>query len=237
MNDIENHYGDDFWAGNSKMENPRLGFVRKVYGILAAQLTLTVVVCAFAMATSESGFGFFLNTHYWLTWVWLAISICSIIPLICFSREVPLNYTLLATFTLAEALLVAQVCAIYAATDGGMIVLTAAIMTLGITLSLTLYACTTKSDFTMSGGILFVLLTAFILFGLFAWFSGSRIMNTLYCTLGVILYGIYLIYDTQLLIGGKRHSLSMDDYILGAVMLYIDIIGIFLYVLELLSKK
>lgn len=36
-------------------------------------------------------------------------------------------------------------------TNGGLIVLTAAIMTLAVTLSLTAYACTTKSDFTMMG--------------------------------------------------------------------------------------
>lgn len=32
-------------------------------------------------------------------------------------------------------------------------------------------------------------------------------------------------------------QLSMDDYVVGALILYIDIIQIFLYLLELLSKK
>lgn len=41
-------------------------------------------------------------------------------------------------------------------------------MTLGITLALTYYACTTKTDFTMMGGSLFIFGMALFLFGLFA---------------------------------------------------------------------
>ena len=35
--------------------------------------------------------------------------------------------------------------------------------------------------------------------------------------------------------GGTKHELSLDDYIIGALMLYIDIIGLFLELLRLLS--
>jgi len=50
-------------------------------------------------------------------------------------------------------------------------------------------------------------------------------------------YGIFLVIDTQLIVGKKRHGLSNDDYILGAIMLYIDIIGIFEYVLILIGGR
>jgi len=39
-----------------------------------------------------------------------------------------------------------------------------------------------------------------------------------------------------MIIGGKRrHVLSKEDYILGAIMLYLDIINIFLFILEILG--
>jgi FtsH-binding integral membrane protein len=41
--------------------------------------------------------------------------------------------------------------------------------------------------------------------------------------LGAI-YSLYLIIDTQLILGGKKKELSLDNYILGATMLYVDII-------------
>ena len=76
-----------------------------------------------------------------------------------------------------------------------------------------------------------------LMLGIFSIFVWSPFLNNLYCTLGVIVFGIYLVIDTQLIIGGRRLELSMDDYVVGALILYIDIIQIFLYLLQLLSKK
>ena len=54
---------------------------------------------------------------------------------------------------------------------------------------------------------------------------------------GVIIFGIYLVIDTQMVVGGKRLELSMDDYVVGALILYIDIIQIFLYILALMGRR
>ena len=70
-------------------------------------------------------------------------------------------------------------------------------MTLGITIALTVYAFTTKTDFTMMGSTLFICGMALLLFGICASLFGGRtpIVNVVYCTFGVILYGFYLVYD------------------------------------------
>lgn len=76
-----------------------------------------------------------------------------------------------------------------------------------------------------------------LMLGIFSLFVWSPFLNNLYCALGVIVFGIYLVIDTQLIVGGRRLELSMDDYVAGALILYLDIIQIFLYLLQLLSKK
>jgi FtsH-binding integral membrane protein len=38
------------------------------------------------------------------------------------------------------------------------------------------------------------------------------------------IYSFYLIIDTQLMMGGRNKEINLDNYILGAAMLYIDII-------------
>ncbi len=165
-------------------------------------------------------------------WTSLGVYFVVGIMIICYkqlARSVPLNYILLFIFCISLSYLVSGICATY---DPN-IVLMAAVMTVGITMALTLYAMTTKTDFTTCGGILFMLIMALILFGLFALFFNVKILYTFYCTLGVIVYGLYLIMDTQLIMGGKTHQISMDDYILGAFILFIDIIMIFLYLLRL----
>lgn len=104
---------------------------------------------------------------------------------------------------------------------------------------LTVYAIFTKSDFTTKWGIVIVISMSMLMLALFSIFITSSFLDNLYCCLGVILFGIYLVIDTQMIIGGKnrRLQLSLDDYVIGAMMLYIDIIEIFLYLLALLSKK
>ena len=107
-------------------------------------------------------------------------------------------------------------------------------MTAGIVIGLTFYAFRTKKDFTFCGGMMWVLGSAFIVFGLLMMFMGPT-ARLIYCLLGVILFGVYLIIDTQMVIGGRRYMLSKDDYIFGAIILYLDIINLFLYLLQILA--
>lgn len=68
-------------------------------------------------------------------------------------------------------------------------------------------------------------------------FTDSPFIRNLYCGVGVLLFSIYLIIDTQLIMGGKSLELRVDEYALAALLLYIDIIQIFLYILQLLSNN
>lgn len=180
--------------------------------------------------------------HFFLTQLWLAL-VCGIggIVLSCclfcipsLARNVPTNYYLMAAFTFCEAYVVAFVCAVV---NDGQTVLAAAFFTAAMVIGLTIYALTTKHDFTLCGGFMFLVGAVFVMFGIFSVFFGPT-ARMIYCVLGVIIFGIYLIVDTQLICGGKRsYSLSKEDYILGAVILYLDIINIFMYILQLLSQS
>ena len=75
------------------------------------------------------------------------------------------------------------------------IVLMALLGTCTITCSLTLYAMTTKEDFTMKGGILFMLMGAMTFMALSNWFLRNPIIELLLTCGGCIMAGFYLIYD------------------------------------------
>lgn len=51
------------------------------------------------------------------------------------------------------------------------LIFTAAVLTLGMFLSLTLYACTTKEDFTTYGGMMAVALFVLMIAGIFLMFT------------------------------------------------------------------
>jgi len=111
------------------------------------------------------------------------------------------------------------------------IVMVAAFATAGMTIGITCYAYTTKSDFTIFGPLLFVIGFTLAFASLFFFFWWGRAMHIVWCIIGVILFSFYLLFDTQLIMGGKRYEIEIDDYIIGAIILYTDIITNFIYLL------
>ena len=69
-------------------------------------------------------------------------------------------------------------------------------LTAAITISLTVYAFTTKTDFTVCGGFLFICVTALIVASIIAIFIRNRWLNLAISVIGVIIFGLYLIFDT-----------------------------------------
>jgi len=213
----------------------RLGFIRKVFGIVSFQLLITIA-WTILMMYSPGMVSWVLN-NYWIIWVDLVLILVIEILVICvrsIGRRSPHNYICLTIFTLGFSLMVG--CC--AAVSDPKIVFMAAVMTLFITLALTTYAYYTKTDLTYCGGFLCIFGMTLMLFGMFMWWGQCSTMNIIYSCLGVIFYGFFLIYDTQLLMGGsRRYKLDIDDYVVAAMMIYIDIIGIFLELLSLLGGK
>merc|ERR1711964_609472 len=118
----------------------------------------------------------------------------------------------------------------------------AAVLTCTLTIALSAYAWTTKTDFTIYGGILCTLgwaLFAISILLCFVNFSNQqtyRNVDVLMSVCAIAVYGAYLIYDTQLIMGGKRFQLTLDDYVLGALVIYIDIVVLFVRILRIIGE-
>ena len=211
----------------------RNGFIRKVYGTIFFQLLITTAVVYYVM-TNESIMNYmFQNTN--LIFLPLILSIGIMLILVCTkaSQQVPLNYILLIAFTLLEAFMVSFTTIYFDPIS----VLACAGMTMIIVFGLSMYACFTKRDMTMMGGFLLSFSLILIFLGIIGIFFRSYFYQMFLDSLGVLLMSLYLIYDTQLVIGQKKNFIEMDLYILGAMMIYLDIISLFLKILRLLGKK
>lgn len=155
------------------------------------------------------------------------------IPLMCCeaaSRRYPVNYILLFFFTLAESVLVGSITSFYSEKT----VLIAVGGTAVITIGLSLFACQSRYDFTSCMGVLFVLTLNLMVFG-FLCMLLPKWAHVLYSSLALLLFSVYLVVDTQLVVGRGKLRLSEDDYIVAAMMIYVDIITIFLQLLRLVS--
>ncbi len=228
---------DDIESGGQSLKNDyqqslRMGFIRKVYGILSGQLLLTFLFCCLSMTSTK--FAKFQLTNPGLMIICMLIDVVLLIFLMCNPnslKKVPQNYIFLAVFTLCESYIVSAICA----GTNPRLVFMAASMTIGMTLILTYYACTTKEDFTVMGASLFIGISVLFLFSFFFMFTHNTIIHILLCCASMVIYSVYLVYDTQLLLGNKMCALDYDDYIIGAMMLYVDIIQLFLNLLEILQ--
>merc|ERR1719401_111607 len=88
----------------------RLGFVRKVYGILTIQLLLTAGIAIPFQFASRS----WLQTNTWMFWVSLSMGLALLLGFSCCPqalRRAPTNYVFLLIFTVCEGVLVGVVSA------------------------------------------------------------------------------------------------------------------------------
>lgn len=225
-------YGDLEIGGKQTVNNCdamiKAGFIRKVYSILSMQLLMTVAGAAFFML-HDGARNFVLSTPS-MFYAAMFLPIGFIFALMCYKDQHPTNMYLLSAFTLCETYTVGVICAMYYASGAGMIVLQALMLTAAVFISLTVYTLTTKKDFSFLGAGLFGGLVVLIFWGFLNSIFNFGGGNMVFALFGALLFAGYILYDTSMII----HNLGPDDYIIASINLYLDIINLFLYLLEIL---
>uniref|UniRef100_A0A4W4GAY5 Zgc:110410 n=2 Tax=Electrophorus electricus TaxID=8005 RepID=A0A4W4GAY5_ELEEL len=211
----------------------RRGFVRKVYVTLMVQLLITIgIICAFLYWDTLRTWTIRTN---WFNYAMMATTFVLIMVLSCcgdIRRKVPLNFFFLGLFTIAEGLLLGSVTVFYDAQA----VMWAVGATALVSFALSVFAMQSKWDFTVATGSMWVICWTLISFGLLCAILRSQYLNIVYASLGTLVFSIYLVMDTQLMLGKKhKYSISPEEYIFAALNLYIDIVVIFLMILQLIG--
>ncbi|KAG9340804.1 hypothetical protein JZ751_019995 [Albula glossodonta] len=193
-------------------------FIRKVYLILASQLLVTVAIVA--------------------VFTFVAVYLVTHIVLVCCKgprRRFPWNLILLAIFTLAMSYMTGTMSSYYDTK--------AVFLALGITvivcIIVTMFCFQTKVDFTSCGGLFCVLGIVVMVTGIITTivlsFKYIPWLHMLYAAIGAIVYTLFLAYHTQLLIGNRKHSISPEEYVFGALSIYVDIVQIFMFLLQIIG--
>lgn len=215
----------------------RLGFMRKVFAILALQLAATAaMVAVFALHQGVKAWVQDNPGVFYAAWV---TTIVLMITLVCCDearRHYPANYWLLGTFTLCESYLLGTVSSYY----DTIVLLLVVCMTCTVTCAFSLYALQTRFDFTRNGGILLGGVVLLLCFGLsLAMLGADRVGSVVYALFGTCLFALFLVYDIQLVVGCKhrRYTLGPDEYVFAALNLYLDVINIFVLLLMLAAGK
>lgn len=215
-----------------KGDSDRQGFVAKVFGILAVQMIATTLFVYF-MISNKNRIQFVQN-NTWLYIICMVATIAIMLPLFCWrevARSVPTNYIMLGVFTIWESYLVATIASFYQPQS----VFLAALYATALFTVLTIYAMFTKGDLGCLGPIIAVsCILGLLTFVLYFIFPGET-MHLIFCWVGLIATCIYVIFDVYMIT--EKNGLEYDDYIIAALMLYTDLINLFIYILSIIGEK
>uniref|UniRef100_A0A8C3HHG5 Transmembrane BAX inhibitor motif containing 1 n=1 Tax=Chrysemys picta bellii TaxID=8478 RepID=A0A8C3HHG5_CHRPI len=120
-------------------------------------------------------------------------------------------------------------------------VLITMVITAIVAIIVTVFCFQTKVDFTSCTGLFCVLgivvmvtgiITAIVLsFKYIAW------LHMLYAAIGAIVFTLFLAYNTQLVLGNRKNAISPEEYVYGALEIYMNIVQIFIFLLQIVGRS
>ena len=211
-------------------------FVRKVYGILLVQFLMTfgfILICQIKVIKN------FLYIHISLYISLMTISgisfLISFIIFMCcpnFLRKVPHNYIFLFIFTISETILLIYISILYSFEY----VLGAIILVIGICGVIFFISCIKKISLKFIYLFLIIAVILGLIYGILAIIFRNYYLEFLFCLIGAIIFTLFLVYDTQTITRLDNNYLTVDDYIFAAIILYTDIIRVFIQILKILGR-
>mmetsp|Transcript_5720 Transcript_5720/g.12460 ORF Transcript_5720/g.12460 Transcript_5720/m.12460 type:complete len:244 (+) Transcript_5720:200-931(+) len=206
------------------------GFLKKVFGLVSAQLALTVAIAATFMFVPPVH-DFVLHTPSMLFVTFLS-SLGFLFAASAYKDSFPTNLYIMAGFTASMGWSIGVVCAMYYARGLGLLVLEAVAITASVTIGLTLYTLKSKTDFSYLGAGLGAAVWALIFGGFIASLTAAPAMHLAMAVGGAVVFSLYIVYDVYMI----SRRLSPDEYVFGAISLYLDIVNLFLNILRILGE-
>ena len=212
------------------------GFLGKVYGILSFQLLITLFFIFFFQRDSVKSF--FLNNSGLTSFLNIISIVLFLGTLILLSvkedlgKTVPNNYIALLIITLSMSFM----CSTFALSYSYPIVFLSVLLTINSSIAITIYAFCTGTDWNYYRSLGSVIVSQFAGFILMSFILDITMLEMVCCFFFTLLFGVYLVYDTQVILKKYGEVFSIDDYIFASLQIYLDIARLFMVILSTLGK-
>jgi len=115
-------------------------------------------------------------------------------------------------------------------------------ITAGTFAIMSIYGYYTKKDLTSIGNLAFMGLIGIIIASVVNWFMASAMLYTIITYIGVLVFVALIAYDTQKIknmniIGNEGTEEDKKEAIMGALILYLDFINLFLFLLRIFGNR
>ncbi len=149
-------------------------------------------------------------------------------------RERPgINFVMLYGFTFVTGLTISPIVNLLTSTGNAHILLQALGATAGLTIALSVYAWTTKRDFSGLAPYLFVALIGLLIVSLLNVFFHSAFIQYIIMYAGVLIFSFYLIFDVQ---RARKYQNTVGNAIALTIGIYLDILNLFLFLLQIIMS-
>ncbi|XP_050595821.1 protein lifeguard 3-like [Bombus affinis] len=228
---------DSEYMGDFKDDTVRRSFIRKIFCILTIQLLFTSGIIAVFLFVDAARKFMIIHWYMWIiAMICFTISFCAISISERARRIPPFNYIWLTKLTLSMSYLAAFV-SVFLEVE---VILMALGMTTLITLGIGLIATFSKFDLTMRTGLLMIfglasIVSIFVIM-IVLLFTYIRVLHIIISVIGMILLSMYLYFDVQTIMGGRRIELSPDEVVFATAQIYVDIVLLYQYVLLFMAR-
>jgi len=207
----------------SSLSESRVGFLRKVYQLLA----LSMIVAALGAYLTLP----FAAAVIKYKWVIFGAEFLVLFFGLGMSRGKPgLNLFMLFLFTFLTGVSLVPLLASIIGMGKAHVIGTAFLGTSVLFGALSLFAINSKTDFSSWGKPLFITLIVVIVMSIINIFLGNGILGVIINAVVLLLFGLFTIYDTQNIVNG-----AYDSAVDAAVSLYIDFLNMFTVILQFLG--
>jgi len=214
-------------AHAATMEMPRTStievnkVIKNTYMLLGLTLLFSTVTAGYAVLSQAAP----------LPWLLSLIGTIGLLFGVMYTKNTAMALPMVFAFTGFVGYSIGPTISMYLSIPNGAEIVTTSLgMTALIFLSLSAYALTTKKDFSFLGGFLFIGLIVIIVASILGMFFTIPGLQLAVASAGVMIFSGFILFDTSRIINGGE-----TNYVMATVSLYLDILNLFLSLLQLVA--
>ena len=225
---------DDSHLRGSLYKKARMGFIRKVFGIVSAELIITILWVSIVKRSETLTQAIQANEALTVLSVGLAVTGVLLLAF-CrrLARMVPINYIILGITTLAIAYSTSVVCLGFP----GELLMIAACATAAPVIGFTWYATTTTTEYHFLKALMYSSMSIIIVQLLALACLPNQAAGVFLSLVFSITHCFSIFFNIEAIIGeSKDRYYTNDEYICASMNLYIEIVNLFIEILKMLHK-
>ena len=213
-------------------------FISRVYLWMSVGLGVSALASFWLMSQPELLRALFTHSILMIALVIAEIALVLWLSFAVMRMSATMASVLFVIYSLLNGITLSSVFLIYT----GISVISTFAITAGTFLFFSVYGMTTKKDLTSMGGLMAMGLIGVILAGIVNFFLKSTVLYWISTFVGIAVFLGLIAWDTQKLknihaMGFQDSEMENRTAILGALMLYLDFINLFILLLRIFGKR